>query len=110
MLKSPEFELIPLEAHGLSHNSNNYGEAGELMGYFDRLPGKAQRVMDVSDVKNIKGNKGLPQNEYNYSTGTPDVKFLFNTFNLRGEKGAFTNAQGGYLTIKNKKKWKRVIN
>lgn len=103
MRKSPSFELAPLKANGLSHNSNNYGEVGELMDYFNRLPGKAQEVKGVSDVANIKGNTGQRQNEYNYGVGTPDVKFLFNTFNLKGEKGAFTNAEGGYLTIKKKR-------
>ena len=45
----------------------------------------------------MSGNMGRRQNEFIFTKGTPDIKFLFNTWNLKGQKGAFTNAKGGRL-------------
>ena len=106
MRKTGIYEVSePLKATGLSHNSNNYGEVGELADYAVGITkngikppiGKAQVVLDVSDVANIPNNTGARQNEYIFTKGTPDIKFLFNTWNLKGQKGAFTNAKGGRL-------------
>ena len=44
--------------------------------------GRAREVLDVSDVRNIKGNTGQRQNEYNFGVGTPNVTSLLNTFDL----------------------------
>ena len=44
--------------------------------------GRAREVLDVSDSRNIRGNTGQRQNEYNYGTGTPNIGFLLNTFDL----------------------------
>ena len=98
--KLPEYELGPLDAEGLSHNSNNYGGKGELKSQFDGL-GKARLVREVSDVRDIPGNTGQRQNEYNYGEGTPDVKSLFNTGEFIPNAG-FNRKNGGILN-------KRVI-
>ena len=98
--KLPEYELEPLDAEGLSHNSNNYGGKGELKSQFDGL-GKARLVREVSDVRDIPGNTGQRQNEYNYGEGTPDVKSLFNTGEFIPNAG-FNRKNGGILN-------KRVI-
>ena len=99
MRKISKLEAETLTPNGLSSNSNNYGEVGELMNHFQGNGGKAQKVMDVSDAKNIKGNTGQRQNEYNFGTNTPDVKFLLNTFNFDGGKGAFTLKKGGKVKL-----------
>lgn len=77
---------------GASHGSNSYDNRGELMTWFESHPGKSQEVIDVAD---IPGNTGKAQDEYIF--GTPDVKFLLNTFNFNREKGAFTLKFGGKL-------------
>lgn len=63
--------------------------------------GRAREVLDVSDSRNIKGNTGQRQNEYNYGEGTPDVKSLFNTGEFIPNAG-FNRKNGGILN-------KRVI-
>ena len=88
----------PWEARlGASHGSNSYDNKGELMTWFETHPGKSQEVIDVSDVADIPGNTGKAQDEYIFGINTPDVKFLLNTFNFNGEKGAFTLKFGGKL-------------
>lgn len=82
---------------GASHGSNSYDNKGELMTWFETHPKKSQEVIDVSDVANIPGNTGKAQDEYIFGINTPDVKFLLNTFNFNGEKGAFTLKFGGKL-------------
>ena len=114
MRKTKKYEQKePWEARpGASHGSNSYDNKGELKTWFANHPGKAQRVVDVSDVADIPGNTGKAQDEYIFGTHTPDVKFLLNTFNFRGEKGAFTLKFGGKLLDmingkNNKKYWSR---
>ena len=88
----------PWEARlGASHGSNSYDNKGELMTWFETHPRKSQEVIDVSDVADIPGNTGKAQDEYIFGINTPDVKFLLNTFNFNGEKGAFTLKFGGKL-------------
>ena len=78
--KSLEGETL-ISENGL-HSSNNYGDVGELMSHFQKNGGRPQKVMEVSDARNIKGNTGQRQNEYNYGTGTPDIGFILNTLDL----------------------------
>jgi len=48
----------PLISENGLHGSNNFGDVGELLSHFDKLGGRAQKVIDVSDARNIKGNTG----------------------------------------------------
>lgn len=80
--KSKLIEGDPLISENGLHSSNNFGDVGELMSYFQRNGGKPQKVIDVSDARNIKGNTGQRQNEYNFGAGTPDIGFLLNTLDL----------------------------
>ena len=62
-------------------------------------------VKAVSDARNIPGNTGQRQNELNFGTGTPNVGFLLNTFDLEYPAdlvGPFQGyKKGGRLTINN---------
>ena len=80
--KSKLIEGDPLISENGLHSSNNFGDVGELMSHFQRNGGKPQKVIDVSDARNIKGNTGQRQNEYNFGAGTPDIGFLLNTLDL----------------------------
>jgi hypothetical protein len=77
------------------HGSNNFGEVGELLSYFDRLGGRTRKVIDVSDARNIKGNTGQRQNEYNFGPGVPDMMFLSNTFDFVKGAGPFMGYKKG---------------
>ena len=101
--KLPEEDI--LEAVNGLHGSNNFGEVGELMSHFQSNGGKPQMVKSVSDARNIRGNTGQRQNELNFGTGTPDVGFLLNTWDLEYPSsivGPFQGyKKGGRLTINN---------
>ena len=101
--KLPEEDI--LEATNGLHGSNNFGEVGELMSHFQSNGGKPQMVKAVSDARNIPGNTGQRQNELNFGTGTPNVGFLLNTFDLEYPAdlvGPFQGyKKGGRLTINN---------
>ena len=115
MRKVKEFEHSEgpwIAKPGASHGSNSFDDYGELYKYFttDGV-GKARMVQEVSDVRDIPGNTGMSQNEYNFGQGTPDVKFLLNTFYFNGKKGAFNLKKGGKLNEDNNKfrNWNKFI-
>ena len=63
--------------------SNAFDGEGELFEYFrGRGSNKARQVIDVSDARDIKGNTGQRQNEYNFGPGTEDVKSIWNTLDF----------------------------
>jgi hypothetical protein len=103
--KLPDVDILE-STNGL-HGSNNFGEVGELMSHFQSNGGKPQKVLDVSDARNIKGNTGQRQDELNFGTGTPDVGFILNTFDFENPVsvvGPFQGyKKGGRLTINNTK-------
>lgn len=89
-----EFEEPLVSENGL-HGSNNFGEVGELLGYFDKLGGRTRKVIDVSDSRNIKGNTGQRQNEYNFGPGVPDIMSLLHTFDFYKGAGPFIGYKKG---------------
>ena len=63
---------------------------------------KAQEVREVSDVRNIKGNTGQRQNEYNYGAGTPGIASYLNTMDMKDARlyGPFQGFKRGGKLIK----------
>ena len=72
--KVSKYETAVMEPDGGISDSNNYGVFGSLRNHFDTHRGKASEARRVGDPTGA----GVV-NEYDFGTGTPDIKSLWNT-------------------------------